>query len=850
MGNSKSKGAKDDTDTYKNGYPKKKLDDPEDDLNWAFYSNKIDPWGVGGGTVDQVHEKWWGNYHLLETKHNYIQWFFPIHEDSRFNGRAQALQRHEVRKIRKCPKATARFLKTYDLQLDFWGFVVVDRDTGRLERKKDDAEGRLSNLENHGHNFMRITRVLKCLGEMGFEHYKIHFLKALAIEIYEKKTLPSAKSGFEKYWEKTLVDLGDQYELAKFLAPYKAKDEAERSLKKSAWKYGGDATWPFKKGSRVEVLYLKKWYKGTFVDYNKWRKQPCKIQCDEDKKGNFTNCTLKCVRSIEPEKTKEEIEKDEKIKAEEEKKAEEEAKKKRDAWRSLVKKPRVTWCSDAERTRQTVLAQLMIRWTQQYDRSLSQLGDERLRLDPSTWMRSIFVDYIGQSWFLKSRCWIHFVDVTAGSGISVTVAKKKPHVVPKSADMWEFEDGMDRSGRWKEYKAKDAKALSAALVAKKADVSIKNIWGTYDVVLPTSPTAFGKQTNRRTGAVRRVRYTGVWPASYNATKTSCGGTHLQGVKVAVRWAFVDDGASKLAFQSTGPGLTAGENFRLKMRIPDWKKHMWVGLYKVGQADDVIDERARSIGKWTPKGKASAAHDDDDGEGEKKKKCTAPNDHSDDPIVEVVWDKRLGPWDASAKYEFRLFDAGWKHKTDTLLFVPSRGPIAVSPPFAVTGTVDVNEVAPEPKPRPEPKKENLASERLLHKPKWSSSRYSSSAGGSYAGSGLPGRSGVGREIKAGLYRNRTRVKVLCGKKWYEGVFKKSDFAAHPKQPYGILCDVDKSTGILAWSSLKTLEVIKEKKKDTTTTNRKRSLSDGDGDGGSPNDGKSTEKSGGTAWHIEI
>jgi len=144
--------------------------------------------------------------------------------------------------------------------LDFFGFVVADRLTGRLERRKppDVAMERLQNLENHGHNYMRITRILKCLGEMGFEHYKLPFLKALGAEVYHHRTVTSARSGYDGYWKKTLVRYSDQFELEKFLAPFIA---AEKMRRQSG---GGmsDSRCEFSFGERVEVKYKEKWYPG------------------------------------------------------------------------------------------------------------------------------------------------------------------------------------------------------------------------------------------------------------------------------------------------------------------------------------------------------------------------------------------------------------------------------------------------------------------------------------------------------------------------------------------------------------------------------------------------------------
>ena len=277
MGNRQGGGAKDDTKTYRDGYPEETMDDLEMDLNVAFYTNKIASKGWDGDKIDDIHKTWWGDYDKLESKHNYIQWLFPIHEESRFNSQSQALQRQNS--APRDPKATGAISQELRHDLGF-SDSGVDRLTGRLERRKPAAVAmeRLQNLENHGHNYMRITRILKCLGEMGFEHYKLPFLKALGKEVYHTRTVTSAESGYDGYWKKTLTRYSDQFELEKFLAPF----IAENKNRKGRGGYS-ESKCEFSFGERVEVQYKGKWYEGTFEHYRGYKKKCYAVQCDCDK---------------------------------------------------------------------------------------------------------------------------------------------------------------------------------------------------------------------------------------------------------------------------------------------------------------------------------------------------------------------------------------------------------------------------------------------------------------------------------------------------------------------------------------------------------------------------------------
>ena len=82
-----------DTETYRLGYPvslicyvawkgrgvtchsssQGKADNPSLVDNYRFYANEI-PSRPDGDLIDDIHERWWGQYNKLESHHGYIQW--------------------------------------------------------------------------------------------------------------------------------------------------------------------------------------------------------------------------------------------------------------------------------------------------------------------------------------------------------------------------------------------------------------------------------------------------------------------------------------------------------------------------------------------------------------------------------------------------------------------------------------------------------------------------------------------------------------------------------------------------------------------------------------------------------
>eukprot|EP01083_Nonionella_stella_P050633 134623_1 len=171
-----------DAKRYREGYKKDTANNKRQRLNIDFFENKI-PSRPQGAYIDVIHSEWFGRHTLLERNHSYIQWLFPIREDG-LNFSAQKLLPHEIDHLKSHPELLERLIKSYKLMLDFYGMTLVDRETGRISRA-DNFRARYAHLSHSFHNYLRITRILKCLGELGFEHYKPHFLDHVLNEMNE-----------------------------------------------------------------------------------------------------------------------------------------------------------------------------------------------------------------------------------------------------------------------------------------------------------------------------------------------------------------------------------------------------------------------------------------------------------------------------------------------------------------------------------------------------------------------------------------------------------------------------------------------------------------------------------------
>lgn len=202
-----------DTEMYRLGYPGQK-DDLKLNANLRFYKGEISSF-PDGAFIDEIHNDWWGHYELLERHHGYIQWIFPIREDG-MNWQAQALQRHEAEAILADETAHNRVLLSYEMMLDFFGMKLEDRRTGQLTRSRNWRE-RYHNLNYSSHNYLRITRMLKSLGEFDLEHLKKPFLEFILSEIFQHNQLTRSLNSLRNYWIGTIRNDADRQELHRYV---------------------------------------------------------------------------------------------------------------------------------------------------------------------------------------------------------------------------------------------------------------------------------------------------------------------------------------------------------------------------------------------------------------------------------------------------------------------------------------------------------------------------------------------------------------------------------------------------------------------------------------------------------
>ncbi|XP_078334789.1 opioid growth factor receptor-like protein 1 isoform X2 [Crassostrea virginica] len=207
-----------DLEQYRKGYPGKKDDRSKKD-NEKFYKNKLKSY-PDGDLIENILKNWMGDYERLERHHGYIQWLFPIRETG-MNFHAQELQGHEINAIMDDSEAFGRVLRSYEMMLDFYGMELSDKETGKISRAKN-WKDRFPHLNRSYHNYLRITRILKFLGEFGYENYKRPFVEFVLEEAMEHGTLLNTLESCVRYWLETIKSEDERKQLRDYVRKMEA----------------------------------------------------------------------------------------------------------------------------------------------------------------------------------------------------------------------------------------------------------------------------------------------------------------------------------------------------------------------------------------------------------------------------------------------------------------------------------------------------------------------------------------------------------------------------------------------------------------------------------------------------
>ncbi len=118
----------------------------------------------------------------LERHHDFIQWLFPLTERSGANPDAPVLRPTELDSLRADIAIRANLRRSLDRMLAFYGFMW-NSDRSSLTLSPEFPQKATNWLSAGNHNFLRLTRILKCLvlaGETDAAKALLAALEALA----------------------------------------------------------------------------------------------------------------------------------------------------------------------------------------------------------------------------------------------------------------------------------------------------------------------------------------------------------------------------------------------------------------------------------------------------------------------------------------------------------------------------------------------------------------------------------------------------------------------------------------------------------------------------------------------
>uniref|UniRef100_A0A8C4XX99 Opioid growth factor receptor like 1 n=1 Tax=Gopherus evgoodei TaxID=1825980 RepID=A0A8C4XX99_9SAUR len=100
------------------------------------------------------------------------------------------------------------------MMLEFFGIKLIDK-TGNVARAANWQE-RFQHLNESQHNYLRITRILKSLGELGYESFKSPLVKFILHEALVEDTIPNIKQSALEYFVYTIRDRRERRQLLRF----------------------------------------------------------------------------------------------------------------------------------------------------------------------------------------------------------------------------------------------------------------------------------------------------------------------------------------------------------------------------------------------------------------------------------------------------------------------------------------------------------------------------------------------------------------------------------------------------------------------------------------------------------
>ncbi|MCX4024782.1 hypothetical protein H0A36_22205 [Endozoicomonas sp. SM1973] len=145
----------------------------------------------------------------LENTHNYIQWLFPI-TDTGFNSTTPLLNAATIEVFKQQSSIQTNLLRSLNKMLDFYGLTLHHNEPDQviIERSAEHfACASRCWLTPGNHNYLRFTRIIKSLCQLGLTQYAEALFNCLQVIFQEH----SSTIGLVTYqhWQQALTDNRD-----------------------------------------------------------------------------------------------------------------------------------------------------------------------------------------------------------------------------------------------------------------------------------------------------------------------------------------------------------------------------------------------------------------------------------------------------------------------------------------------------------------------------------------------------------------------------------------------------------------------------------------------------------------
>jgi len=152
----------------------------------------------------KIQAIWAWDFETLESVHDFIQWLFPLRQKSAFNSNAPTVDASVIEAFQTNPQLRQNLLHSFTVMLQFYGLRREPQESGAIAIHRADnyPQRQREWVQPFNHNFLRITRILKCLVLFGLRAEAEAFYACLQ-SIYQENAQQIGYETFQ-YWTKAI----------------------------------------------------------------------------------------------------------------------------------------------------------------------------------------------------------------------------------------------------------------------------------------------------------------------------------------------------------------------------------------------------------------------------------------------------------------------------------------------------------------------------------------------------------------------------------------------------------------------------------------------------------------------